>query len=200
MRRIEATAYHEAGHAVCNLALERAFRYVTIAPGDGDLGHCLGIAYRGGERLEMDVYDHNNKARDWVEKSVKVSLGGNVAERMFTGRNNLVGARGDFSNAYDMLSHLCGFGADDEINAYFDLLMIRTSNLITNPPNWLAVERLAAELLDKQTVRYKVAKDLAKQAREDFFNLPIEKQQQMYADAQQRRQSWAAKKLKKGAK
>jgi hypothetical protein len=61
----------------------------------------------------------------------------------------------------------------------------------------LAVERLAAGLLDKQTVRYKSAKDPANQTREDFFKLPIEKQREMYADAQLRRQSRATK---KGAK
>jgi hypothetical protein len=193
MKRIEATAYHEAGHAVCSLALGKAFKLVTIAPEGNLLGYCKGVVYRGGQRLEMDVYERNNRARDWIEKSVKVSLGGNVAERIFTGRNNFAGARGDFSNACDLLSHLCGYG-NGEIEAYFNLLMIRTRDILTTPRNWLAVERLAAELLDKRTVRYKAAKAIANQAREDFFKLPNEKQQQMCADAQAYRQNWGAKK------
>jgi hypothetical protein len=87
----------------------------------------------------------------------------------------IAGARGDFSNAYDMRGDLCGRGVEDEIDAYFNLLMIRTRSLIAHTPNWLAVERLAAEVPDKRTVRYKAAKVLAKQASADFSNPPAEK-------------------------
>jgi len=87
MKRIEATAYHEAGHAVCNLLLGKAFEYVTIVPDEDSYGHCKGVVYRGGQRLAEDVYGVNGRARDWIEKRVKVYLAGNVAEQRFAGRN-----------------------------------------------------------------------------------------------------------------
>ena len=36
----EATAYHEAGHAVAGFALKRAFTKVSIVPDDTTVGHC----------------------------------------------------------------------------------------------------------------------------------------------------------------
>jgi ATP-dependent Zn protease len=40
-KREEATAYHEAGHAVIAVAVRRPFRYVTISPSEDALGHVL---------------------------------------------------------------------------------------------------------------------------------------------------------------
>jgi hypothetical protein len=164
------------------MALKTAFNYVTIVPEENIHGHCRGLAYRGGERMEMDVYDRNGRARDWIEKRVKGLLAGNVAERLATGRKINVGAQHDFSTACDLLSHLCGHG-NGEIEAYFNLLMIRTRGILTSPPIWSAVERLAAELLNKQTVRYKSAKTLFIQAREDFYRLPDNKRRRLWDEA-----------------
>ena len=36
---LEATAYHEAGHAVAGFALKRAFAKVSIVPDDTTVGH-----------------------------------------------------------------------------------------------------------------------------------------------------------------
>ncbi len=194
MKRIEAIAYHEAGHAVCSLALNRAFKYVTIVRDGNTLGHCQGLVYRGGQRLETDVYEGNGRGRDWIEKQVKICLAGNVAERIYAGRNVVTGSNADFTNAMDLLEHLCG--SVEESGAYFDLLFVRTCNRITAPSNWMKVERLVAELLDKQTVRYKDAKKLADQSLEDFRRLPREEISRMFEEAEMRRQRLA----KKGAK
>ena len=89
-----------------------------------------------------------------------------------TGRNIVAGSRSDISKAADLLSHLCGAELI-EMSTYLDLMTIRTRTLLSNPHHWMTVERLAAELIDKQTVQYKAAKALANQAREDFFNLNL---------------------------
>ncbi len=195
MKRIEVTAYHEAGHAIADLAIGRAFRYVTIEPDEDTLGHCMGVAYRGGQRLEMDAYEGNTRARAWIEKRVKVYLAGNVAERRVTGRAVVAGSRNDFTNACEMLSHLCG-DYESELPAYFNLMYVRTVGLVTNPLNWLTVERIAAELLDKQTVRYRTAKELARQAQEDFLKFPNDEHKRLWAEANAYRRQAS----KKGAK
>jgi hypothetical protein len=192
MKRIEVTAYHEAGHAVADLALGRAFRYVTIEPDEDSLGHCMGVAYRGGQRLEMDVYEGNNRARDWIERRVKTLLAGAIAERRFTGRNSSAGGWSDDRIAIDLLSHLCGTETF-EIDAYIDLLIIRTRALLSVPHRWMAIQRLAAQLLDKQTVRYRDARAIADQAIADFSRMSIEQQNQMYQDAHIYRKNWKAK-------
>lgn len=47
----EATAYHEAGHAVADAVAELRFRYVTLRPRNGDAGHVMqadcGLPDRG---------------------------------------------------------------------------------------------------------------------------------------------------------
>lgn len=192
MKRIEVTAYHEAGHAVADLALGRAFRYVTIEPDEDSLGHCMGVAYRGGQRLEMDVYEGNNRARDWIERRVKTLLAGAIAERRFTGRNSSAGGWSDDRIAIDLLSHLCGTETF-EIDAYLDLLIIRTRALLSVPHRWMAIQRLAAQLLDKQTVRYQDARAIADQAIADFSRMSIEQQNQMYQDAHIYRKNWKAR-------
>jgi hypothetical protein len=192
MKRIEVTAYHEAGHAVADLALGRAFRYLTIEPDEDSLGHCMGVAYRGGQRLEMDVYEGNNRARDWIERRVKTLLAGAIAERRFTGRNSSAGGWSDDRIAIDLLSHLCGTETF-EIDTYLDLLIIRTRALLSVPHRWMAIQRLAAQLLDKQTVRYRDARAIADQAIAAFSRMSIEQQNQMYQDAHVYRKNWKAK-------
>lgn len=81
-----------------------------------------------------------------------------------------------------------------EIDAYLDLLTIRTRALLSVPHRWMAIQRLAAQLLDKQTVRYRDARATADQAIADFSRMAIEQQNHMYQDAQVYRESWKAKK------
>jgi len=193
MKRIEATAHHEAGHAVAHLSLGLGFKYVTIEPDEDSEGHCKGVVSRGGIRLEMDLYDGNGRGRDWIEKRVKIYLAGNVAERCFTGRKVTVGSNHDFRAACNLLTNLCG--DDDEMSAYFDLMHVRTRNFLTMPLEWLTVERLAAALLDKQTVSYKAAKAIADQAKQDFLKFPTEESNRLWEQAALRR--WGKKEAAK---
>jgi hypothetical protein len=194
MKRIEATAHHEAGHAACNLILGRGFEYVTIVEDEDSYGHCKGVIYRGGQRLAEDVYGGNSRARNWIERRAKVFLAGNVAEERFTGRKVVTGSHNDFHNAVEMLDHLCG--DTDELEAYINLLFIQTRNLLTAPFNWLIVERLAAELLDKQTVRYKAAKKVADQARNDYDRLPTAEMKRMWEEVALYRQQRTKRRTK----
>ena len=69
----EATAYHEAGHAVAALALDRPVTRVSILARRDTLGTCaFGKAvFRPSE--------------DWVERETMISLAGLAAEARHTG-------------------------------------------------------------------------------------------------------------------
>ena len=71
--RDEATAYHEAGHAVMALALGRPVACVSIVPGREFLGTCdFGKAvFRPSE--------------DWLEREILIALAGAAAEARRTG-------------------------------------------------------------------------------------------------------------------
>jgi ATP-dependent Zn protease len=101
----EATAYHEAGHAVIALALRRGLSRVTIVPDDeaGSLGHCAGT--RTGEWFQPDV-DRSGRARRFIEDRVIILFAGFHAEHRFAGRRNHRGAASDWQAAGDLLSLL----------------------------------------------------------------------------------------------
>src|SRR5947209_1589262 len=69
----EATAYHEAGHAVIALALGRPVAHVSIRPSREFQGLCaFGKAvFRPSE--------------DWLEREILIALGGVAAEARFSG-------------------------------------------------------------------------------------------------------------------
>src|SRR6185437_15760265 len=91
-RKMEAVAYHEAGHAVAALLLHRPLRYVTIVPDKarGTLGH-----------------DLTPRRRTILEREIMVLLAGEVAEREFRGWHNRVGSRSDYEKAHNCARAIC---------------------------------------------------------------------------------------------
>src|SRR5437868_4318539 len=69
----EATAYHEAGHAVVALALGRPIHRVSVLPDRDHLGLCR--SGKGGSR----------PSEDWLEREILIALGGIAAEARHTG-------------------------------------------------------------------------------------------------------------------
>src|SRR5947209_7847277 len=67
--RAEATAYHEAGHAVAALALGRPVHRVSILPDREHLGWCA---------FGKSVF---RPSEDWLEREILISLAGIAAER-----------------------------------------------------------------------------------------------------------------------
>lgn len=158
---LEATAYHEAGHAVAAYWLRRAFRHVTIAPDleGGSLGHMLDRKLKG----EWIPDAEPERYRSRFEKMIIVSMAGAEAERKFTGRYNRIGASGDRKDQVDYGCWLTA-GDLDEVPLYLDLLKHRTRRLLEAHHVWFAVEVLAKELLKRETIRWKDAKEIIRQA------------------------------------
>jgi ATP-dependent Zn protease len=79
----EATAYHEAGHAVVALALGRPVNRVTTVPGQKRAGSC---EFHKGTFRPSD---------DWLEREILIALGGVAAEARHTGTYAWDGAAHD---------------------------------------------------------------------------------------------------------
>lgn len=148
-KRIQRTAYHEAGHAVACIAKGRKFKYVTISPKDGSRGH---IRYNRVPSLEFA------KSRALIDRGI-ITLAGTCAEKIKFGR----------------YSH--GFGHDDgesDRSHAADLFLsadiadarpyyAKTEALLRK--HWAKVEAVAGALLTHKTLSYQVVAEFCKLSR-----------------------------------
>jgi hypothetical protein len=125
------------------------FHHVTIVPDaeNGSLGHVLCCIGRKREDFYYEAL--NPRLKSWVEKQVLCLYAGGLAERKFTGRRNLVGARSDRDKAYEVGSLLYG---GSTLSKYLAFMRSQTEDLICGPLFWLHIERVAAELLKYRTL------------------------------------------------
>ena len=159
----EATAYHEAGHAVAGFALKRAFTKVSIVPDDTTVGHCAFMPRPLKKNPEYRTVD--SKFRNIMERRAMTYLAGGEAEQLFyrigklTGRvqkhldvgNHIAWGLGiDNSHAVEALGWLTKNRDDNELSAYLEWLGHRVRVILQD--NWAAVEVLADKLLEVDTI------------------------------------------------
>lgn len=159
----EATAYHEAGHAVAGFALKRAFTKVSIVPGDTTVGHCAFMPRPLKKTPEYRTVD--SKFRNIMERRAMTYLAGGEAEQLFyrigklTGRvqkhldvdNHIAWGLGiDNGHAVEALGWLTKNRDDNELSAYLEWLGHRVRVILQD--NWAAVEVLADKLLEVDTI------------------------------------------------
>ena len=170
MKRIEVTAYHEAGHAVCSLLQDAPFKHVTIKPNkaDGSRSEC-----KSSRSAPANIeFDDSPRVRRWIESEVITFAGGYVAQQFFAKKRIFGGAQGDWSAIFDLLS--LHSRSMDEISAHHALLTIRARNLLLQPFSWRMVEAVAKELLRRHILKFKDARDVAMQASSELLRSPDE--------------------------
>ncbi len=99
------TAYHEAGHAICNIYCTKAdpLHKVTIIP----RGRALGITF------SLPEEDRKNWTKDFIEDQICIYMGGRVAEKLVFNEVTS-GASSDIKGATDMARRMiCDFGMTD---------------------------------------------------------------------------------------
>jgi ATP-dependent Zn protease len=126
------TAYHEAGHAVVALALDRPVHRVSVLPNAERLGQC---EFRKGIQRPSE---------DWVEIEVLISLAGMVAEARITGSYDTGGADRDLRYVRKLTLMRASDRAVDRLERR---LLAKTENLLADEQLWQAVEWIAKELL-----------------------------------------------------
>ena len=153
VRELQATAHHEAGHAVAAWRLGLGFRKVTIMLGKNSLGHMLHARSPKWFNPELDSSD---RTRLRIERHIIISLAGQIAEGRFRGRPPRSGMESDNRNAVDMATHFCGPRKTTE--AYLHYCFLSSSDLVTS--NWRRIEAVVAELLKLGTLNYEQTLEL----------------------------------------
>jgi hypothetical protein len=140
----EATAFHEAGHAV--VAFFNGFRidYATIRQ-NGDYHGMVMVKPRG--RLDLD--SATPAMRQKVERWIIFVLAGDVAQRKFAPRSSRRWhTTSDRASAVDLALSVCGSG--ESATAYLAWLQIVTRDIVDR--RWPMIERVARELLAKEKI------------------------------------------------
>lgn len=148
---LEATAYHEAGHAVACFLLGRWFRFVTVKPGDDFLGKVVGRASDIRRRLKMA-----EKGFISIHDAI-ITAAGPEAERKHTGRSNHRGADGDYRRIIDIARGAGedGSGAKEDspmVYAISGAAFKEARSLLDF--RWPLVESVAQELLRRETLTH----------------------------------------------
>ncbi len=135
----EATAHHEAGHAVIALQLNVPFKHVTIAEHGDSAGHVLfltpartlGRAHRRGI----------------------VSMAGEAAQRRFNPRSiRRHHGEGDRETVVDYALAWSG-GSLEAAEKWAQLWDVLATNLVKG--RWQTIQQVAAALLERQTLSHK---------------------------------------------
>jgi len=128
----EATAYHEAGHAIVALALGRPIHRVSVLPNRDRLGIC---EFRKG------VF---RPTKDWLEEQILISFGGLAAEARRTGKYSWAEASHDLRYIRQLTKKRAG---DRQAERLENRLLAKTENMLADEQLWKAVEVVAAELI-----------------------------------------------------
>jgi hypothetical protein len=152
-KKLQATAYHEAGHAVAAIHHYVKLHKVTIVPtADGSAsGHIIT-----GTLHHFDPEPNTSaKARDEAERLMIMLLAGGVAESRFRGRHNWVGAKRDMHTVTNMS---LDFYLHPEVNyAYRQFVLERARAFVAEPTFWKEITDLAEALLKSKTLTGKEA-------------------------------------------
>jgi hypothetical protein len=161
-RKLKRVAYHEAGHAVVALSLRRRFRYVTIVPKDNSLGHVLKTAKP--ESIEPDC-DASPRVDRWIEREVMVIMAGSLAEEVFTGLHNPIGASSDYEAVINCATQV----EPDPIvcEKYLGYLWAKMEAHVRQPETWVQIEALAKALLNGRRLGIGEVREICRAAQED---------------------------------
>jgi ATP-dependent Zn protease len=141
----EATAYHEAGHAVVALALGRPIHRVSVLPNRERLGQC---EFRKGLVRPSE---------DWLEREILIALGGVAAEARRTGVYAWDQATRDSRYVRDLAVRRAGERQAERLERR---LLAKAEHLLAREGHWRAVELIAAELRRSGTISGRAARHL----------------------------------------
>jgi Peptidase family M41 len=141
-RRLRATAYHEAGHAVSAYMAGRRFTRVSIVPDNWSLGRCTFAALR----LFPLNGTGDRKGRARIEREIMIFCGGSVAEALHMKRpHSWRWASHDLHKATELAEYATH--NPDEAKAFTTWLLKRSEALLRERPWRRATTALASELL-----------------------------------------------------
>jgi ATP-dependent Zn protease len=145
----EATAYHEAGHAVAALALGRPVHKVSVLPDRDRLGWC---EFKKGAFRPTE---------DWVEREAVIALAGLAAEAIHTGTYAYAEAGRDLRYVRKLLADRATPRTLPRVERR---MLSKAEHLLADDAHWRAVVAVAAELRRLGQISGRAARHLFDQA------------------------------------
>jgi hypothetical protein len=144
---IEASAYHESGHAVAAWKLGYRSIRASITAGDESAGEVRHESPLPSDQVE---FDGSELARLRVERIIIIRLAGPIAQKRYrrTSWRRWHGGA-DHAVAADLALRVCGSG--EIASAFLKWLDLRAKALVEE--HWPAIERLANALLKRGALR-----------------------------------------------
>lgn len=151
---MEATAYHEAGHALVATLLGGRVKSVTIAPDDDD-----------GPRRFGDTQVHWRRSvseRDLHEHGIRVALAGPVAEMLYSGDPFHPGLVAEWASDWQAAWELAEpfFPDHRKRLAYLEEVTCQLHRQLDAEPHWSAVAALADHLLAHETLELEEVREI----------------------------------------
>lgn len=145
----QATAYHEAGHAVAAWRLRIGIKSVSIEAQDCSAGR---LHFSSPIDITTLDYDSTDRTRMRVERQIIIALAGPQAQRRYAPRSMRAWhSVGDYETAGSLALWLNGDG--ETASAYLKWLELSAAKLVAS--NWWLVDLMARELLERGTLRGK---------------------------------------------
>lgn len=145
-----ATAYHEAGHAVMALFLGRPVQRVSILPNHLRLGQCE--IQKGTFRPSKDV----------LETEILILLGGPAAEARVTGKFCVQGAAQDLRGVRKLVQRRAV--GEKQVERLERRMLDKAEHILGQGVIWLAIQKIADELLRHTTISGRAARHLFDEA------------------------------------
>jgi hypothetical protein len=145
----EVTAYHEAGHAVIALTLDRPVHRVSVLPNRERLGQCEF----GKGRFKQ--------SEDALEREILIALAGLAAEARHTGTYQMEAANRDLRYVRRLVLER---KSERAAPRYEERLLSKVEAILNDDATWHAVELIAAELLKHGVISGRAARHLYEQA------------------------------------
>jgi hypothetical protein len=160
-RQLEETAYHEAGHTVMAFELGRKVRYITTIPGlvADTRGHVRPTASPKWHLMDDSCAPRMLR---WIEREIAILISGPLAQGMFLGEFDSVGASRDHQEVIRLGSML--FNSPDAMKEYLEKQVHIIVEFLKQPSVWVQVEALAAALIVRRTIGGKRARQICREA------------------------------------
>jgi hypothetical protein len=145
----ELTAYHEAGHAVIALVLDRPVHRVSVLPNRERLGQC---------EFGKGVF---RPSEDSLEREILIALAGFAAESRHTGTYAMDAADRDLRYVRRLVLQR---KSERAAPRYEERMLAKVEALLDDDAIWRAVELIAAELMKQGVISGRAARHLYEQA------------------------------------
>jgi hypothetical protein len=146
--QVEATAYHEAGHAVIAYVLGYRPQSVTIVPTVHTAGHIIHTNPLHGFQLDIDGSD---EARLRLESLITICFAGPIAQKRYNPRSwRRAHGRWDYEKIAELALQVCG--SDEQALAFTRWREIVASDMVR--AHWPRIQLVAGRLLEHESLSH----------------------------------------------